>query len=78
MDQPSFGTGDNPLIEIARAIGRIEALVGTAMARQNDHEERIGKLEEGAIKVKTSIALFSTVASGAIAAAVWAAEHFWK
>ncbi|MGY5795210.1 hypothetical protein ACXHXM_34205 len=68
-------TGD-PLIEIARAIGRIEALVGASMTKQSDHETRIGKLEESATKAKVYIAIGSTVASSAIAAGVWLIEHW--
>ncbi len=72
---PKAFTGD-PLIEIARAIGRIEALVGAAITQQTNHEARIGRLESDATKAKVYIAIASTVASGVIALAGWFIKHW--
>jgi hypothetical protein len=72
---PKSFTGD-PLIEIARAIGRIEALVGAAIAQQTNHEARIGKLEDDATKAKVYIAIASTIASGLIALAGWLIKNW--
>jgi hypothetical protein len=74
---PNFTIPGDPLIEIARAIGRIEALVGTALARQSDHEARINKLEDVTTKLNTKITVYATVAGAAVSVGAWLAEHWF-
>jgi hypothetical protein len=78
MEPTNFGTGDNHLMDIARAIGRIEAMLSNVTGRQTDHEKRIGSLEEAALKVRTTITLVSFMASGVIGAGVLVIQHYWK
>ncbi len=67
-------TGDNPLIEIARAIGRLEALVGAALSQQTNHETRIAALEE----FKTKAMVYVTILSAGVGLVGWAIQTWLK
>ena len=65
----------DPLIEIARAIGRLESMLESSLKQHDNHEQRIGSLEVSHTKFKTYITVIGTLAGGAVSLGAWVLEH---